>query len=759
MTVDGNSWLKAISPKTLILAAAYFVVGILTLLANVPPVIDTAVWLPAGIALVAILVWGYWVWPSILLGAFAVQAAFHMDAISGGTLFKTLVNSILLGSGAVLQGLVGAYLISRFAEFPKSFDRLRAANILLFGGPVSCLVGAAVGGTASWLASRTPTLSLVGHWWNWWVSETLGVLIILPLVSVWLSERHRVSLQKRLLVILPICLAAILTVMAFLEIRAVKMSQIQTEFTRKAQTMAATLGSNLESYFDVLYSIKGLFDSSKMVDRQEFQIFIQRLFDRHPGIQALEWIPRVTHQQRRRYEVDARRDGFSEFQITERQRQGQMVPAARRAEYFPVYYVEPYAGNELALGFDLASNSARQAAISRARNTGKLTATARVTLVQEQEKQYGVVVLLPVYAQEGAPATVEARRSALRGFVLGVFRIGDMVNSALTAFDPNTFFYSLFDNTAPAGEQLLWEHHPPIQSNEGELLRRRQATNSACLKSRSTYDFCGRNWTIFIAPTVEYLAAYRSWDAWAVLAGGLLFSNLVGALLVVVVGRSAELAKTNTSLQKEIVERTEAEAKVRESSENFSGLIDSATDAILIVDHKGLITFANRQFENIFGYQIGEILGQPHDILVPERFRDIHARHRSAYREKPGARLMAEGREIYGLHKNGSEFPVEVGVSPFNAETNPQVISIIRDISERKRSEDALRKSEERYRTLVSNLETGVVVHASDTRILLANYRAQRLLGLTEEEMLGKKHVDPAWHFLRDDATRLPTEE
>jgi sigma-B regulation protein RsbU (phosphoserine phosphatase) len=188
-------------------------------------------------------------------------------------------------------------------------------------------------------------------------------------------------------------------------------------------------------------------------------------------------------------------------------------------------------------------------------------------------------------------------------------------------------------------------------------------------------------------------------------------------------------------------------------------MINSASDAILIVDHQGLIIFANRQVENIFGYQIGEILGQPHDILLPERFRDIHARHRAVYREKPDARHMAGGREICGLHKNGSEFPVEVGLSPFNAETNPQVISIIRDISERKRSEEALRKSEKRYRTLVSNLDTGVVLHASDTRILLANYRAQELLGLTEDQLLGKKDIDPAWHFLREDGTRLPLEE
>lgn len=759
MTADGKSWLSALPSKIIVLAAAYFVVGILTLAANIPPVIVTVVWLPAGIALTATLVWGYRVWPGILLGAVAAHAAVHLDATNGGTPFMTLVISVFIGLGAVLQGFAGAYLILRFAEFPRSLNRLRKANILLWGGPVSCLVGAAVGGTASWLAGSTPTISLVGHWWNWWVAETLGVLIILPLVSVWLVERRRISLRMRLFVILPVCLATILTVLAFQEIRVDKWHRIQAEFTRKAQIMATTLGSNPESYVDVLYSIKGLFDSSKTVDRQEFHIFVQRLFDRHSGIQALEWIPVVTHPQRSLCEAAARRDGFSEFQITERQSQGQMVPAARRAEYFPVYYVGPYAGNELALGFDLASNSARQAAISHSRNTGKLTATARVTLVQDQEKQNGVVVFLPVYGQQGEPATIEARRAALRGFVLGVFRIGDMVTSAPKAFDPNNVIYSLHDHTAPAGEQLLWQHGPAIQSNAGALRSHRQETNAAGLKYRNTYDIGGRNWTIFFTPTVGYLSAYQSWDVWAVLAGGLLFTSLVGALIISVVGRSAELATANASLQNKIVEKNQVEAKVRESSENFRALVNSAPDAILIVDHQGLITFANRQVENIFGYQIAEILGQPHDILLPEGFRDIHARHRATYRGKPYAHHMAEDRQIYGLHKNGTEFPVEVGLSPFNTETNPQVISIVRDISKRKRSEEALRKSEERYRTLVSNLDTGVVVHASDTRILLANSRAQELLGLTENQMLGKKDIDPAWHFLCGDGRLLPTEE
>jgi sigma-B regulation protein RsbU (phosphoserine phosphatase) len=86
-------------------------------------------------------------------------------------------------------------------------------------------------------------------------------------------------------------------------------------------------------------------------------------------------------------------------------------------------------------------------------------------------------------------------------------------------------------------------------------------------------------------------------------------------------------------------------------------------------------------------------------------------------------------------------------------------ISLQSEIVERTLAEAKVRENEERYRSLVSNLDTGVVVHAPDTRILLSNYRAQELLGLTEDQMLGKKDIDPAWHFLREDGARLPQDE
>ena len=114
----------------------------------------------------------------------------------------------------------------------------------------------------------------------------------------------------------------------------------------------------------------------------------------------------------------------------------------------------------------------------------------------------------------------EARRAALRGFVLGVFRIGDMVTSALKAFDPDSFIYSLHDHTAPAGEQLLWEHHPAKQSNAGALRSHRQKTNSAGLRFRNTYDMGDAIGQSSLPRRSVIFSPYRSWDVWAVLAGG-----------------------------------------------------------------------------------------------------------------------------------------------------------------------------------------------------------------------------------------------
>ena len=142
-------------------------------------------------------------------------------------------------------------------------------------------------------------------------------------------------------------------------------------------------------------------------------------------------------------------------------------------------------------------------------------------------------------------------------------------------------------------------------------------------------------------------------------------------------------------------------AAVEASEARFQKLLEAAPDAVIIVDDGGLIRLANARAVDWFRYETSELLGRPVEILLPEALREGHQRHRSAYLAMPRARDMGVGTPLSARRRDGSEFPVEISLSPITIGEHQLVIAVVRDITERRSLEQAREEAQERYRRLL----------------------------------------------------------
>jgi PAS domain S-box-containing protein len=184
------------------------------------------------------------------------------------------------------------------------------------------------------------------------------------------------------------------------------------------------------------------------------------------------------------------------------------------------------------------------------------------------------------------------------------------------------------------------------------------------------------------------------------------------------------------------VEQTEH--LLSQSEERFRSLVDSATDAIVVADHRGFIISWNRSATKLFGYADEEAIGQPLTLLMPARYHQAHKQGLARMESTGKGRVMGSVIEVQGLKKDGTEFPIELSLATWKSIDHRYYSGTIRDISERRQAEIAIRQKERLLQDIVNNTTAVIYVKHNDGRYLLINHRFEQLFHITMEQIAGR---------------------
>lgn len=523
-------------------ALAYYLSGRLGLFLAIPPGYATAVWPASGIALAAVLISGPRIWPGVALGSFLINLPTGFGAGAAVPLSSFWIPGAI-ALGAALQAVVGAALIRRFLQGRDLLDlEAEVIGLLLMGGPLGCVVSASIGVGALELAGKIPPEGLLLNWVTWWVGDSIGVLVFVPLVLMWARKPWRGGPPQRLWVSVPLAITFSVVVVLFFNLSTRENERVREGFDRWCDAFLDDVGDQLERDVTALHALRGIFEGGKDVDRVTFDGVAGALIARQPELRALAWAVPVRAADRAEFEEQARAEysaafGLHDVPVADPVAEEVTAPIAIRL-------ISPLLGNAPALGLNLASDFSRLRALRRAAETGREAATGPVLLVQDPSRVPALVLVLPVY--EGAATR---RGGALRGYVTAAVPVADAISAPVAQLESHGVRLTLTDLGDGVPKPMYTSFGTP---GAGDGLLRDEMLTVA-----------GRSWRAQMHLPQSELMARRSWETWILLVAGMLFTALLGMFLLVVFNRgqrvqrlvesrTAELAQSNRELSREL---------------------------------------------------------------------------------------------------------------------------------------------------------------------------------------------------------------
>ncbi|WP_333874838.1 PAS domain S-box protein [Methylobacter sp.] len=695
--------------KSLLLSAIYFLLGIAGLKLAIAPGYATAVFPAAGLAFAAILYEGSRLLPGVWLGSVGINL--WVAANHSGLSSESLLTAAIIAAGSTLQAWVAASLVRhRLKDSWRNLDNDRDIILLLFfAGPLACLVSATWANTVLILFHVISSSELFFNWWNWWIGDTIGVLLFAPLTLMVLQRKNPLWKSRFKSVAIPSLIVTAGIIAAFVYVSNIEALRLKQHIAERGLSLSNQLQSTLLSYGEILASVDNLIQTYPNLGLSEFERFSRQSFEHHPDLQALSWNLVLKGEAREKLETDLGKElHINGLKITQRDSSGKLIPADYRDEYVVVRYITPLDKNRDAIAYDIASDTVRYDAIKAAARTGKPSATAPIRLVQEHSPGKGVLLLHPVYLDQRA---AHHPNISPYGFAVGVFHVEDMLKQLFAKGLPKDLALTIEDKGTSAGNGLLYRSdqvsHPQLSMFAWE----------------DEVPFNGRFWLISLSPTPEYMASNRSLQAWMVLAGGLILASLLQAFLLAITGRTSVI-------RRRVQEQTKT---LQRESEKNRALLWNASDGIHILDFDGNVIEASDSFCTMLGYRRDEVIGMnvaEWDAGFPDAEELLAAVRQQL--ESP-VRVQFETRH---RRKDGSIFDVEISGFPLEMDGQHVLFNSSRDITVRKQLNESLRVNEQKLRGLYELSPIGIALTRMDGKFVEFNQSFQKISGYSSDELM-----------------------
>ncbi|CCQ10508.1 putative two-component hybrid sensor and regulator [Pseudoalteromonas luteoviolacea B = ATCC 29581] len=458
---------------------------------------------------------------------------------------------------------------------------------------------------------------------------------------------------------------------------------------------------------ETLYALKLLF-SGRTPTFEEFTYESLKILKRHSNIQAFEWAPKV--EMVHREEIEKQLEAMSRnAMISEHASSGELVSAAVRPFYFPTVYISPLEENINALGFDFASEQIRKTALDSALKSDQLRITPPIHLIQSSKRDIGFLAIVPKFKDD------LLKTDQIRGVLLGVFNIQDIITTALHSFELNEMVYELIDITDISNPQLLFHF--------GEMPF---AQNAEQFHANYTFnELGGRRWQLRAtpAPTQELSLAMK----YAILTG--LVSALITLLATIFVHHQTT---RQWIIEAKVSEQTKELKKALNEVENQKFALDQHS-IVAITDLRGTITYVNQQFCDISEYSQEELIGQNHRILNSGTHSDSF--WLNMYKRVKKGEVWRS--EVCNKAKSGRTYWVDTTIFALKDEHQQPYayIAIRTDISEFKSAESILMDYSRQLELVMSSTAVGTWDWYIKSGVVQLNERWANICGYSLKEL------------------------